>query len=119
MAARATVPVACPLQGNKLVAGIDAARVREALDHCTAEEHRAGSPLIFEADTGCGIAPHQQEQVWQSFVTFGKKNGTGLGLPIARNIVEDHGGSITLHSELNVGTTFTIRLSLRGPTTEK
>jgi len=73
---------------------------------------------IEVADTGCGIAPHRLEQVWRPFVSFGKKNGTGLGLPIARKIVEDHGGTITVRSELNVGTTFTIRLPVRGPTAE-
>lgn len=86
----------------------------------TVTADRDGDHVRIEvADTGCGIAPHQQEQVWQPFVTFGKKGGTGLGLPIAKKIVEDHGGTITLRSELNVGTTFTIRLPMRGPTTEK
>ncbi len=47
---RPTVPMACPPQGNKLSAGMGHARVREALDQCTPEEHRAGGPLIFDAD---------------------------------------------------------------------
>ncbi len=42
-------------------------------------------------------------------------NGTGLGLPVARKIAEDHGGTISLRSELTAGATFTIRLPVHGP----
>ena len=64
------------------------------------------------SDTGMGVPPHMLEQIWQPFVTFGKKAGTGLGLPIAKKLVEDHGGTISLESELHRGTTFTIRLPM-------
>jgi signal transduction histidine kinase len=66
-------------------------------------------------DTGQGIPPHQQVEVWKPFVTFGKKRGTGLGLSIAQKIVTDHGGTITLQSEVGKGTIFTIRVPRRGP----
>lgn len=66
-------------------------------------------------DTGQGIPPNQQEEIWKPFVTFGKKRGTGLGLSIAHKIVTDHGGTIALQSEVGKGTTFTIRVPRRGP----
>jgi len=66
-------------------------------------------------DTGHGIPKHQQAEVWKPFVTFGKKRGTGLGLSIAQKIVSDHGGTISLQSEVGKGTTFTIRVPRRGP----
>ncbi len=69
---------------------------------------------IQVTDSGCGIPPESQEKVWQPFVTMGKRHGTGLGLPIARKIVEDHGGTITLQSEVGKGTTFIIRLPIQG-----
>ncbi|MCX6908249.1 MAG: ATP-binding protein [Verrucomicrobia bacterium] len=65
-------------------------------------------------DTGQGIPQHQQAEVWKPFVTFGKKRGTGLGLSIAQKIVSDHGGTISLQSEVGKGTTFTIRVPRRG-----
>jgi signal transduction histidine kinase len=69
---------------------------------------------IQVTDSGCGIPPESQEKVWQPFVTMGKRHGTGLGLPIARKIVEDHGGTIRLQSEVGKGTTFIIRLPIQG-----
>jgi len=76
---------------------------------------REGDMVQIEvADCGCGIPPESQEKVWQPFVTMGKKHGTGLGLPIARKIIEDHGGTITLQSEVGKGTTFAIRLPIQG-----
>ncbi|MBI5688155.1 MAG: hypothetical protein HZC54_24035 [Verrucomicrobia bacterium] len=67
---------------------------------------------IEVADGGCGIPPESQEKVWQPFVTMGKKHGAGLGLPIARKIVEDHGGTISLQGEVGKGTTFAIRVPI-------
>ncbi|MBI5821632.1 MAG: cyclic nucleotide-binding domain-containing protein [Verrucomicrobia bacterium] len=69
---------------------------------------------IQVTDSGCGIPPESQEKIWQPFVTMGKKHGTGLGLPIVRKIVEDHGGTITLQSKVGQGTTFAIRLPIQG-----
>ncbi|MBI5397054.1 MAG: cyclic nucleotide-binding domain-containing protein [Verrucomicrobia bacterium] len=119
LAARVTEPVTLDPQRFHRVLYNLATNAAEAMPRggrLTVTADRDGDHVRIEvADTGCGIAPHQQEQIWQPFVTFGKKNGTGLGLPIAKKIVEDHGGTITLRSELNVGTTFTIRLPLHGP----
>ena len=64
-------------------------------------------------DEGEGIAPDDQERIFQEFVQLGKTQlteGTGLGLPISRRLAELLRGSLTLHSELGRGSTF--RLSL-------
>jgi signal transduction histidine kinase len=66
-----------------------------------------GSVLIQIRDTGGGIQPGQD--VFDFFVTT-KKGGTGLGLPIAKRIVEAHGGSITYDSRPGRGTVFSVRL---------
>lgn len=81
---------------------------------------REGDVVQIEVtDSGCGIPLESQEKIWQPFVTMGKKHGTGLGLPIARKIVEDHGGTISLQSEVGKGTTFAIRLPLNRPASAK
>ncbi len=67
-----------------------------------------GSLVIGIQDTGTGIEPGLD--VFDFFVTT-KRGGTGLGLPIARRIVEAHGGSLTYSSEPGRGTTFEIRLN--------
>ena len=63
-------------------------------------------------DTGCGVA---QEDVRKLFTPFfrsasskGSAPGTGLGLAIVKRVVESHGGSVAVESEINKGTTFTI-----------
>jgi len=70
--------------------------------------------LFKVSDTGCGIPPEQQDQVFDPFFTTRPVGqGTGLGLSVTYGIVERHGGSIELESEIGVGTTFTIRLPKR------
>lgn len=62
-------------------------------------------------DTGVGIPPERQQAIWEPFKTFGKgAGGHGLGLAIVKQVVEAHGGTITLASEVGRGTTFTLRL---------
>ena len=61
------------------------------------------------ADTGGGIEPGRLERVFEVYYTS-KSTGTGLGLPIARQIVEKHGGRITAESEPGAGTTFILSL---------
>jgi signal transduction histidine kinase len=69
------------------------------------------------ADTGIGIAREDMRRVFERFGQVDsslarKYEGTGLGLPLARQLTELHGGTLTLESELGVGTTVTIVLPL-------
>jgi signal transduction histidine kinase len=43
-----------------------------------------------------------------------KKTGTGLGLPMVRRVAEEHGGTLTMQSEVGKGTQFTLRLPVAG-----
>jgi two-component system sensor histidine kinase HydH len=63
------------------------------------------------SDTGSGIAAEHLSQVFDRFFTT-KQDGTGLGLAITRGIIEEHGGTITVESVPNKGTSFTIVLAL-------
>ncbi len=64
-------------------------------------------------DLGPGIAPEDQERIFQRFERAAhshKKESLGLGLYIVRSLVEAHGGTIAIDSELGQGTTFTVTL---------
>ncbi len=68
-------------------------------------------------DTGIGIPEEHYETVFQEFrqldETIARRRiGTGLGLPISRHLIERHGGTLTLHSTVGQGSTFTITLPL-------
>ena len=64
-------------------------------------------------DTGSGIPPEALPHIFDSyFTTKAKGEGTGLGLPIARDIVRSHGGDISIASVPGAGTTFTVILPL-------
>lgn len=70
---------------------------------------------IDVADTGEGIAPEDQEYIFEKFSQVGdtlkdKPPGTGLGLAICKEIVEHHGGSIWVESEVGKGSTFSFTL---------
>ena len=63
------------------------------------------------ADTGPGIVADQLERIFEAFFTTKPpEQGTGLGLPVAREIVQSYGGNLTVTSELGRGTTFTFDL---------
>jgi signal transduction histidine kinase len=68
--------------------------------------------LISVADTGRGISPEHLPFVFRPFYTT-KGNGTGLGLSLARRIVEDHHGRIEVESEVGQGTEFLITLPIQ------
>jgi signal transduction histidine kinase len=64
---------------------------------------------IHIIDTGPGIPADRVDKIFQPYFTT-KKGGTGLGLPTARRIVQEHGGSLVVHSDPGRGTDFTITL---------
>ncbi len=68
--------------------------------------------IIQISDTGCGIAPDKLSRIFDAYY-LSRQEGSGLGLPTARRIIEDHKGTITVDSDLSKGTSFTIKLPLR------
>ncbi len=68
--------------------------------------------VTFE-DTGVGISKEALSRIFEPFYTT-KKNGTGLGLAVSRNIIENLRGSLTAESEVNKGSTFAITLPVGG-----
>jgi two-component system, NtrC family, sensor histidine kinase HydH len=68
--------------------------------------------LIQVKDGGAGIKPENLDRIFDPFFTT-KDNGSGLGLSVAHQIVEQHGGMLTAAANLDRGTTFTVSLPLR------
>ena len=62
-------------------------------------------------DAGCGLPEGDVERVFEPFYTT-KPTGMGMGLPIARSIVQSHGGTIQVRSNRARGTTFELQLPL-------
>jgi len=79
--------------------------------------YRNGEDItVTVADSGSGIAPEHLEKIFLPFFTTKPVGqGTGLGLSTCYGIVENLGGKITVTSELNVGTVFTVCLPLASP----
>jgi signal transduction histidine kinase len=79
---------------------------------------RDGPQAVLEvADTGIGIPPDQLERVFERFYqvdgsTTRRYGGTGLGLALVKEIVEAHGGQVSVSSQVGQGSTFTVRLPL-------
>ncbi len=71
-------------------------------------------------DTGCGIAPQVLNRIFEPFFTTKSKDvGTGLGLWLVQNHVNNMHGQITVHSKLGHGTAFTLTFPLYGDSTSK
>ncbi|MFH1652490.1 MAG: cache domain-containing protein [Pseudomonadota bacterium] len=65
---------------------------------------------ITVADNGNGIEKESLDKIFDSFFTKGKVKGTGLGLSYCKNVIEAHGGTIAVESELGKGTIFLIEI---------
>ena len=79
-------------------------------------EQKPDEISIYVRDTGIGISPEQQEKIFDRFYRVDHfTKGNGLGLPICKEIIQRFQGSITLKSELEVGTTFFITLPVTSP----
>lgn len=74
-----------------------------------------GSTIFEVRDTGIGMAPEDVPKALSAFIRVGdaaarEVEGTGLGLPLAEKLAAQHGGCLTLESELDVGTTVTVAM---------
>jgi signal transduction histidine kinase len=77
----------------------------------------ADRAIVYVADQGIGIPPEEQEQIFQRFYRVDNRlrreaQGSGLGLYLARAIVEAHGGRIWVESQVNRGSRFMFTLPL-------
>ncbi len=70
-----------------------------------------GQVVVCVADNGPGIEAEALPEIFEPFFST-KDAGTGLGLALTQQIVQEHGGAISVDSEAGVGTTFTVRLPL-------
>jgi two-component system sensor histidine kinase BaeS len=107
---------------------IDPVRIREVITNLVVNAIRAmpdGGDLgltvsradsgwsITVADTGAGMTPEEVARVFDRFIKGRNSNGTGLGLTISRDLVQAHGGTISLESVPGDGTVATVRLPAR------
>jgi signal transduction histidine kinase len=121
--------VALTLPATTPVIDADPARLRQALDNLVTNAVVHGGAgngvevsvrdedalLIEVSDRGIGIAAGELERIFDVGVRLDPESrGAGLGLALARAIVEGHGGILTVVSSPGVGTTFTISLPLPG-----
>lgn len=83
------------------------------------QTHREDSQILVNVrDTGVGMAPDHLEHIfdrfWRADRSRSQGSGFGLGLAIAQGIAQNHGGSITVTSQLSIGSCFTVRLPVNG-----
>jgi signal transduction histidine kinase len=82
------------------------------------ENPRAQTVEVRVSDTGVGIPPERLRLIFEPFYTTKEPDahghgGTGLGLSVCRQIVEQHNGRIRVESRLGQGSTFTIKLPIQ------
>jgi signal transduction histidine kinase len=77
----------------------------------TAERHEGKEVLIQISDTGEGIPQENLGKIFDYYFTT-KEKGTGLGLPLAHKIIQEHGGIIEVKSGVGTGTTFQVHLPI-------
>jgi signal transduction histidine kinase len=96
---------------NLLLNACEAAPPIEGKVEVTAGE-ASGAITLAVADNGPGIAESIRQKLFHPFVSYGKENGTGLGLAVVQKIVQDHGGEIVVERTTEDKTVF--RMVLRG-----
>lgn len=116
---------------GRAVGRFDCSRIERAivnllLNACEAVDPGSGQIVIATtvwkdtaeidiSDDGPGIPAMVQDSLFLPFVTYGKAEGNGLGLAIAKKIVEDHGGIIRLDDRCETGTSFKITIPFANP----
>lgn len=78
-------------------------------------ERQGTEVTIAIVDNGPGIAEQIRDKLFHPFVSFGKENGTGLGLTVVQKIVQDHGGTVGMERTLDARTVFRITIPAGAP----
>jgi PAS domain S-box-containing protein len=95
---------------NLMLNGIDAMKGTAGGAELTIKSEAGDAQLLISvSDTGVGLPPEQADQIFRAFFTT-KDNGTGMGLPISRSIVESHGGRLWAASASGRGANFQFTL---------
>ncbi len=130
LAERGQVKVDVRVSPERVPAFVDPAQLQQALAnivlnaiHATAPGGTVSlaveaepAPQIVVRDSGTGIAPEHLPRIFEPFFTTKAAGvGTGLGLSVTAGIVQEHGGTITVASELGIGTAFRISLAVPEP----
>jgi signal transduction histidine kinase len=101
---------------NLVLNAIDATDRDGRIDLAVAR--RAGGVEVRVRDNGSGISPENAARLFQPYFTT-KKHGTGLGLFVTRQLVAEHGGTVTFESRVGEGTTFRVFLPLAAANDEE
>jgi signal transduction histidine kinase len=95
---------------NLMLNGIDAMKGTTGEGELTIKSEISDAQLLISvSDTGVGLPPEQEDQIFRAFFTT-KDDGTGMGLPISRSIIESHGGRLWVTGASGRGATFQFTL---------
>jgi signal transduction histidine kinase len=94
-----------------------AAALADAAVTVRTRRHERGVRITVQ-DRGIGIGPEDMAHIFDPYFTT-RRAGTGLGLPIAKNIIEGLGGTLSISSQPGEGTDIAIELPIASPTTPK
>jgi PAS domain S-box-containing protein len=97
---------------NLLINAVESLQEGGVITVKTHYEPSDNSIHISIADTGKGINNELKEKIFELFFTT-KPKGTGLGLPITKRLIEQHGGNIRIETSLGKGTTFNVALPVK------
>ncbi len=102
---------------NLLINSLDAVEPQKGLIRVVSRYNGEAKQMIIEViDNGVGIPPNLMSHMFELFHSTKGNRGTGLGLAVAKKIIDEHDGSISVKSKQGEGTTFTIRLPVYAAT---
>ncbi len=102
---------------NLLGNAVDASAPKKGRVTVSVDGHTDENLSIRIADTGTGMSDETLKKLFTVFFSTKGNRGTGLGLPVSKKIIEEHGGRLQVDSLLDQGTTFTVVLPIDSPST--